>query len=96
VTLKTVVTRFTATKQISLPQHQAVNINIPIMNLSTMPADILLYLMKFMKPVDKFNLLLSGILKGFENVNLGIGSRIENCEIALKLRPDSTDEFEIR
>ena len=42
------------------------------MNLSTMPAEVLLYLLKFIKPVDNFNLLLSGVLKGFENVNKGI------------------------
>jgi len=42
------------------------------MNLSTMPADVLLHLMEFIKPVDSFNLLLSGVLKGFENVNKGI------------------------
>jgi hypothetical protein len=28
--------------------------------------------MKFVKPIDRFNLVLSGILKGFENVNKGI------------------------
>jgi hypothetical protein len=61
-----------ATKQFSLLQHQALNTNKSIMNLSTMPTDVLLYLMKFIKPVDSFNLLLSGILKGFENVNEGI------------------------
>jgi hypothetical protein len=57
-----------ATKQISLLQHQALNIGISIMSLSTMHADVTLYLMKFIKPVDSFNLLISGILKGFENV----------------------------
>jgi hypothetical protein len=28
--------------------------------------------MKFVKPVDRFNLVLSGILRGFENVGEGI------------------------
>ena len=41
------------------------------MNLSSLNADVLLYLMEFVKPVDRFNLALSGILKGFENVNKG-------------------------
>ena len=34
-----------------------------------MNVDVLLYLMGFVEPVDRFNLVLSGILKGFENVN---------------------------
>jgi hypothetical protein len=42
------------------------------MNLSSLNADVLLYLMEFVKPVDRFNLALSGILKGFENVNKGV------------------------
>jgi hypothetical protein len=42
------------------------------MNLSTLNADALLHLLKFVKPVDRFNLALSGILKGFENVHKGI------------------------
>jgi hypothetical protein len=45
------------------------------MNLSSLTADVLLYLMKFVKPVDRFNLALSGILKGFENVIKGIDPR---------------------
>jgi hypothetical protein len=43
-----------------------------IMNLSSLNVDVLLYLMKFVEPVDRFNLVISGILKGFENVNEGI------------------------
>jgi len=31
--------------------------------------DVLLHLIGFVEPVDRFNLVLSGILKGFENVN---------------------------
>jgi hypothetical protein len=42
------------------------------MALSSLNVDVLLYLLKFVKPVDRFNLALSGILKGFENVNIGI------------------------
>ena len=42
------------------------------MDLSSLNADVLLYLIGFVKPVDRFNLALSGILKGFENVNKGI------------------------
>jgi len=37
--------------------------------------DVLLYLMGFVEPVDRFNLVLSGILKGFENANEGIDLR---------------------
>ena len=37
--------------------------------------DVLLHLIKFVDPVDRFNLVLSGILKGFENVNEGIDLR---------------------
>jgi hypothetical protein len=42
------------------------------MDLSSLNVDVLLYLMKFVKPVDRFNLVLSGILKGFERVKKGI------------------------
>jgi hypothetical protein len=42
------------------------------MILSSLNIDVLLHLMKFVDPVDRFNLVLSGILKGFENVNKGI------------------------
>jgi hypothetical protein len=42
------------------------------MDLSSLNVDVLLYLMKFVKPSDRFNLVLSGILKGIENVNKGI------------------------
>ena len=40
-----------------------------------MNVDVLLYLMGFVEPVDRFNLVLSGILKGFENVNEGMDLR---------------------
>ena len=36
------------------------------MDLSSLNVDVLLYLMKFLHPDDHFNLVLSGILKGFE------------------------------
>jgi hypothetical protein len=42
------------------------------MNFSSLNADVLFHLMKFVDPIDRFNLLLSGVLKGFENVNEGI------------------------
>jgi hypothetical protein len=45
------------------------------MHLASLNVDILLYLMKFVKPVDRFNLVLSGVLKGFENANEGIDLR---------------------
>ena len=39
------------------------------MYLASLNVDVLLYLIKFIDPVDRFNLVLSGILKGFENVS---------------------------
>jgi hypothetical protein len=42
------------------------------MNFSSLNVDVLLHLIKFVDPDDRLNLLLSGILKGFENVNEGI------------------------
>ena len=48
------------------------NVNVYIMNLSSLNVDVQLYLLKFVEAVDRFNLALSGILKGFENVNRGI------------------------
>jgi len=39
------------------------------MDLSSLNVDVLLHLIGFVEPVDRFNLVLSGILKGFENVN---------------------------
>jgi hypothetical protein len=42
------------------------------MDLSSLNVDVLLYLIEFLDPVDQFNLVLSGILKGFENVGEGI------------------------
>jgi hypothetical protein len=45
------------------------------MDLSSLDVDVLLYLLKFVDPEDRFNLVLSGILKGFENANEGIDLR---------------------
>jgi hypothetical protein len=40
------------------------------MSLSTrLNVDMLLYLLKFLDPVDQCNLVLSGVLEGFENFN---------------------------
>ena len=61
-----------------LVQHTAretLKIQKLTMNLSSVNVDVLLYLMGFVEPVDRFNLVLSGILKGFENVNEGIDLR---------------------
>ena len=51
------------------PKIQSCNVHMSIMHLASLKVDILLYLMKFIDPVDRFNLVLSGILKGLENVN---------------------------
>ena len=62
----------------SLLQHTAretLNIQTSTMDLSSLNVDVLLYLMEFVKPVDSYNLVLSGILKGFENANEGIDLR---------------------
>jgi hypothetical protein len=45
------------------------------MDLSSLNVDVLLHLLKFVKPVDRFSLALSGILKGFDNVHKGIDLR---------------------
>jgi hypothetical protein len=59
---------------ISPLQHQSAN-DLPTMHLTSLNDDVLFHLIKFVDPVDRFNLLLSGILKGFENVNEGIDLR---------------------
>jgi hypothetical protein len=48
---------------------------VTTMDLSSLNVDVLLYLVKFIDPEDRFNLVLSGILKGFKNVNEGIDLR---------------------
>jgi hypothetical protein len=39
------------------------------MQLGSLNADVLFHLIKFVDPVARFNLILSGILKGFENLS---------------------------
>ena len=40
------------------------------MSLSTrLNVDMLLYLLRFLDPVDQCNLVLSGVLKGYENAS---------------------------
>jgi hypothetical protein len=56
------------------------------MNFSSLNDDVLFHLIKFVHPIDRFNLLLSGILKGFENVSEGIDldkrySEQFNCDV---------------
>ena len=51
------------------------------MDLSSLNVDVLLYLIKFVKPVDRFNLVLSGILKGFENAHVGLDLRKRYFEL---------------
>jgi hypothetical protein len=41
-------------------------------HFSLLSFDALLHLVKFVRPVDCINFLLSGILEGFENVYQGI------------------------
>ena len=50
-------------------------VEVSTMYLSSLNVDVLLYLTKFLDPDDRFNLILSGILKGFENANEGIDLR---------------------
>jgi hypothetical protein len=45
------------------------------MDFSSLNVDVLLHLMEFVDPEDRFNLAISGILRGFENVNKGIDLR---------------------
>jgi hypothetical protein len=46
--------------------------NEQTMHLASLNHDVLFHLVKFVDPVSRFNLILSGILKGFENVSKGI------------------------
>ena len=39
------------------------------MHLASLNFDVLVYLINFVDPDDRLNLVLSGILKGFENVS---------------------------
>jgi hypothetical protein len=56
------------------------------MDLSSLNVDVLLYLMKFIDPVDRFNLVVSGILKGFENVSEGLDLRQRYSEHLLLMQ----------
>ena len=51
------------------------------MDFSSLNVDVLLYLIKFLDPVDRFNLVISGILKGFENANEEIDLRERYSEL---------------
>ena len=51
------------------------------MDFSSLDVKVLLRLMKFLDPVDRFNLVISGILKGFENANEGIDLRERYSEL---------------
>jgi hypothetical protein len=56
-----------------LLQHTTtLKIQASTMDLSSLNVDALLHLIEFVDPVDRFNLAVSGILKGFENVGEGI------------------------
>jgi hypothetical protein len=69
-----------------LVQHSAREthkIQSSTMDLSSLNVDVLLYLMGFVKPVDRFNLVLPGILKGFESVNEGMDLRRLYCNCIL-------------
>jgi hypothetical protein len=59
-----------ATQETLSLYHQAGNMSAT--HFSLLSYDVLLYLVKFVEPVDCVNLLLSGILEGFENVIKGI------------------------
>jgi hypothetical protein len=56
------------------------------MNLLTLHVDVLLQLMKFLNPVDQFNLVLSGTIKGFESVHEGIDLRQRYSEHFIEVR----------
>ncbi len=56
------------------------------MDLSSLNVDVLLYLIKFVDPVDRFNLVVSGILKGFENAHEGLDLRQRYAEHLLSMQ----------
>jgi len=47
----------------------AASVNMSTTSLASLNVDVLFHLVKFVDPVDRFNLILSGILKGFENLS---------------------------
>jgi hypothetical protein len=60
------------------------------MDFSSLNVDVLLYLIKFVHPDDRLNLVISGILKGFENANEGIDLRQRysepfTCDVLIKI-----------
>ncbi len=58
-----------------LVQHtntETLKIQASTMDLSSLNVDVLLHLIEFLDTDDRFNLVLSGILKGFENFGEGI------------------------
>ena len=57
------------------------DVEVSTMDFSSLDVDVLLYLIKFLDPVDRFNLVISGILKGFENANEGIDLRERYSEL---------------
>ena len=59
-----------ATQETLSLYHQAGNMSAT--HFSLLGIDVLLHLVKFVEPVDCINLLLSGILEGFENVYKGL------------------------
>jgi hypothetical protein len=48
--------------------HRVTNVLIPIarMNFTSLIPDVKLYILKIIHPVDRFNLVLSGVLPGFQ------------------------------
>jgi len=67
-----------ATQETLSLYHQAGNMSAT--HFSSLSVDVLLHLVKFVKPGDCINLLLSGVLEGFENVFKGI-----DCQKRYKL-----------
>jgi hypothetical protein len=51
------------------------DVKVATMELSSLNVDVLLHMIKFLHPDDRLNLVISGILKGFENFNEGIDLR---------------------
>ena len=51
------------------------DVKVSAMNFSSLNVDVLLRLMKFLDQDDRFNLVVSGVLKGFENAIEGIDLR---------------------
>ena len=58
------------------------------MDLLSVNVDVLLQLIKFLNPVDRFNLVLSGTLKGFENAHEGIDLRQRYSEQFIVVKRD--------